>query len=110
MEKIMVKMMEGRPERKFEEKFEEKASEKFLKRSLGKKIFDFLFMPLEASYTVEASIVFSICLLTIGAVILLGLSIYQESLSAASSRMEDINVTRRFRLIAAGKDILEQLK
>lgn len=110
MEKIMEKMMEGRPERKFEEKFEEKASEKYLKKSHGKKIFDFLFMPLEASYTVEASIVFSICILTIGAVILLGLSIYQESLSIASSRMEDINVTRRFRLIAAGKDILEQLK
>jgi hypothetical protein len=64
----------------------------------------------EASYTVEAAIIFSICLLAVGSVILLGLSVYQESISITAGRMEDMNVTKRFRLISAGKDILEQLK
>lgn len=67
-------------------------------------------MYLKASYTVESSLVISICLIVIGMCILLGFELYKDSVSYIDTHpIKDIDAVRVFREIQAGEEIVDGL-
>lgn len=59
----------------------------------------------KASYVVEASLVFSISLMTIASTLILGFTIYSESVKAVDTRMKEMNAAKVFRMVSEGKDL-----
>lgn len=67
-------------------------------------------MYLKASYTVESSLVISICLIVIGMCILLGFELYKDSVSYIDTHpIKDIDAVRVFREMQAGEEIVDGL-
>lgn len=63
----------------------------------------------KASYTVEATLVFSICMMITASGILLGYHNYHAALKRADSRMAEIDAVDRFRKVQFGKEAFETI-
>lgn len=63
----------------------------------------------KASYTVEATLVFSICMMITASGILLGYHNYHATLKRADSRMAEIDAVDRFRKVQFGKEAFETI-
>lgn len=65
-------------------------------------------MYLKASYTVEGSVIISLCIIVIGMCILLGFDIYKESIRYIENNpVETFDVVAAFREINAGQGVLD---
>lgn len=64
-------------------------------------------MYLKASYTVEAAFIMGICLLVIMVCLILGFTIYHETIEYMDATVvEDFDIVERFRQIHMGKDFV----
>lgn len=65
-------------------------------------------MYLKASYTVEGSIIISLCILVIGMCILLGFDVYKETIEYIESHpISSFDPVKTFREIKAGQAVLD---
>lgn len=67
-------------------------------------------MYLKASYTVEGSVIISLCIIVIGMCILLGFDIYKETIDYIETHpIESLDVVTTFREIKAGQGFFENV-